>query len=111
MICENVYQSEICCEFSEVSTVGPCQNFTNPHSHINGWPMTCKITANAMMIKTLMNRVVRIGICRKFTCILFSKIFTGQPGFLITVYGIGQKYDEKTSLGLSFVFPRLPNQT
>ena len=33
MMCERVYQSEMCCEFSELCTT-PCHSFTYPHSQI-----------------------------------------------------------------------------
>ena len=38
MMCEKVYQSEICWEFSELCTM-PCQSFTLPHSQIGGRPI------------------------------------------------------------------------
>src|SRR4029450_297756 len=49
MMWENVYQSEMCCEFSELSGT-PCQSFTYPHLQMAGCPMSASATIIAMTI-------------------------------------------------------------
>src|SRR5207249_2024965 len=44
MMCENVYQSVRCCEFSELWTT-PCQSFTYPHLHRGTRPIASSIAA------------------------------------------------------------------
>src|SRR5216683_8386433 len=43
-MCENVYQSVMCCEFSELCTT-PCQSFTYPQAQIGSRPIANRIEA------------------------------------------------------------------
>ena len=55
MMCENVYQSERCCEFSELTTT-PCQTLTYPHLQIGTRPIhssTAATTAIRVAAATL----------------------------------------------------------
>ena len=52
MICEKVYQSEICWEFSEEKVI-PCHSFTYPHLQIQICPIWCKISAKATKTRML----------------------------------------------------------
>jgi CHASE1-domain containing sensor protein len=49
MMCENEYQSAICCEFSELFTA-PTQSFTWPDFDKNVWPIASSIEAASAMI-------------------------------------------------------------
>src|SRR5882672_5616213 len=49
MMCENVYQSVRCCEFSELWTT-PCQSLMYPHLQIGTRPIENRIAAVAAMI-------------------------------------------------------------
>src|SRR5450432_4725421 len=43
-MCEKVYQSVMCCEFSELCTT-PCQSFTYPQAQIGSRPIANRIEA------------------------------------------------------------------
>src|SRR5262245_12370539 len=55
MMCVNVYQSVICCEFSELFTT-PCQNFTDPQRQIGARPIAYSTSPAAHTIATAAKR-------------------------------------------------------
>ena len=49
---EGVYQSEMCCEFSELCTT-PCQNLTVPHLQIGSLPIKYNVTMVQIKMKSV----------------------------------------------------------
>src|SRR2546430_5490617 len=82
MMCENVYQSVRCCEFSELCTT-PCHSLMYPHVHHGTRPIDNSIAAAARTIRTAAppyNRELRFSFLdmRSSGAGLFSPIFIRQ---------------------------------
>src|SRR5674536_62643 len=61
MTCEALYQSEMCCEFSELSTT-PYQSFTLPHVQISVRPIANSTTAWIRMRAAAMTKYCQTGV-------------------------------------------------
>src|SRR3989344_1692855 len=73
MMCENVYQSEMCWEFSELM-VAPCQSLMYPHSQIGTLPIRRSVSAKS----ATMRMPIRMYVRREMVVVL-SPLFDDMP--------------------------------